>query len=86
MKNIEKEFKTYIKGGISFTVENYLKEYYEKQKEIIWNKLCLCEADINKLLQVQQSAKALQDLMREILFSRIEAKNSEEKLKKEGKL
>lgn len=64
---IEKEE---IKKEIASSVEKYLKDFFEQQRKYIWSLLCKCEPDLNKLLQIQSMAKALDDLEKQILIDK----------------
>lgn len=56
------------KEDIAYDVKEYLSSFFEEEKRRILSMLCMCEPDINKLLEIKAYAKAIVDLEKKILL------------------
>jgi len=55
---------------IARQVEEYLKNFFNEEKQRIFRDLCNCEPNLEKFLQIQARAKILKDLEQQILIDK----------------
>lgn len=69
------------KANASGSVLSFLDEYFKARKARIWRNLCNCEPIVDKLLQVQASAKEISLIEQELLIKKAEGQTAADEMK-----